>query len=224
MIQDTPFRMSDQVYQYLSDGIRTGRWKIGDKLPSEAELCRELDTSRTTVRGAIERLNGLGLAESIRGKGTFVRRPKPNEQVAEMLHMDGASRMDVFEFRKIIESESAALAAMRATAADVEALERTIQGMASGTTQREVASQDMEFHLLIATFSGNQVIKGVFEMMRPTYANMFMTNVAQLHKAGVLHHRRILLAIQSRDMKAARQLMLDHLEDTMRSVCQKLAD
>ena len=212
--------MSDTVYNYLSDGIRTGRWKIGDKLPSEAQLCRELDTSRTTVRGAIERLNGLGLAQSIRGKGTFVRRPKPNEHVAELLHMDGASRMDVFEFRKIIESESAALVAMRATAADVEALEKTILGMANGRSQKEVAKQDMEFHYLIASLSGNQIIKSVFEMLRPTYAGMFMTNVAQLHKAGVLHHRNILLAIQSRDMNAARQFMLEHLDDTMRSVCQ----
>ena len=211
-------RIADSVFQYLSDGITAGRWKAGDKLPSEAQLCQELDTSRTSVRGAIGRLTGLGLAQSIQGKGTFVCAP-PVEAVTESIHLRTANRLDVFEFRKIIESESAALAAIRATAADVRELEQSIAGMAAGRTQEEVAAQDLLFHYLIARTSGNSIILDVFEVMRDTYEHMFMTNVAHMDKAGVAHHRRILLAIQTRDMSAARQCMLAHLDDAMRSFC-----
>ena len=212
-------RLSDSVFDYLMNGIEAGRWSTGDKLPSEAQLCLELEASRSTVRSAIERLNGLGRVRSYRGKGTFVCDAVPRLPREAMLRVDGANRMDVFEFRKIIESESAALAAMRATATDAEALEQCILAMAEGRTLKEVAEQDLRFHQLIARCSGNAIIQAVFEVMRPAYADMFMTNVAQMHKAGVLYHRRILLAIQSRDMQAARQHMLDHVDDAMRAVC-----
>ena len=219
-VTNTPRRLSDQVYRYLSDGIRQGRWKAGSKLPSEAELCLQLDASRSTVRSAIERLNGVGLVRSHQGKGTFVCQEPPGGSVENTLHVNSANRIDVFEFRRIIESESAALAAMRATATDVEEIERSIAAMSRGESLCEVAEQDMWFHQLIARCSGNAIIQGVFEVMRPTYAEMFMVNVAYMHKAGVEHHRRILLAIQSRDMGYARRCMLDHIEDVMRAVCR----
>ena len=217
-MRQSPRKLSDSVYDYLADGINNGRWRTGDKLPSEAELCLELQASRSTVRSAIERLNGLGLVQSYQGKGTFVSNAVPREHAEAMLHINGASRMDVFEFRKIIESESAALAAMRATSADVEELEKSILAMAEGRTLREIAEQDMRFHQLIARCSGNRIIQGVFEVMYPTYAEMFMTNVAHMNKAGVMHHRKILLAIQSRSMESARKCMLEHIDDAMRAV------
>ena len=216
---NTPRRLSDNVFQYLSEGIGSGRWKTGDKLPSEAELCSELQASRSTVRSAIERLNGLGLVQSFQGKGTFVSNAVPREHAEAMLHIDGANRLDVFEFRKIIEGETAALAAMRATAADVAELEENIQAMADGESVEEVAGQDMRFHQLIARCSGNMIIQGVFEVMRPTYAEMFTVNIAHMHKTGLPHHRDILLAIQSRDMEAARRSMQEHIDFAMRAVC-----
>lgn len=218
--QQSSRRLSDNVYQYLTDGIREGRWKAGEKLPSEAELCSELETSRSTVRSALERLNGLGLVQSFQGKGTFVCAEIPHEPPRFSVRFDTSNRLDVFEFRRILESESAALAAMRATAADVEEIERSITSMADGQTMGEIAEQDLRFHHLIARCSGNAVIQGVFEVMRPIYAEMFMTNVSHMHKAGVQFHRRILLAIQSRDMQGSRQAMEEHIDDAMRAVCR----
>ena len=223
-MRQSPRRLSDSVYGYLVDGINSGRWRTGDKLPSEAELCLELNASRSTVRSAIERLNGLGLVQSFQGKGTFVSNAVPREHAEAMLHINGASRLDVFEFRKIIESQSAALAAMRATSADVKELEDCILGMAEGSTLREIADQDMRFHQLIARCSGNMIIQGMYEVMYPTYAEMFMTNVAHMHKHGVTQHRQILLAIQSRNMEEARRRMLEHIDDAMRAVCSDNQD
>lgn len=214
-----PKRLSDSVYQYLADGISAGRWRTGDKLPSEAELCQELDASRSTVRSAIERLNGLGLVQSFQGKGTFVSNLVPREHAEAVLHINGASRLDVFEFRKIIESESVALAAIRATAEDVAELEKSILAMAGADTLRDIAEHDMHFHQLIARCSGNMIIQGIYDVMRPTYAEMFMTNVTHMHKFGVTQHREILLAIQRRNMDAARRCMLEHIDDAMRAVC-----
>lgn len=119
-----------------------------------------------------------------------------------------------------MESESAALTAIRASSLDVQALEESIVGMEQATTDKKVAEYDMVFHALIAQATGNEVIQRVFQMMQETYSRMFEDNVSHLGKAGVEHHRRILLAVQTRDMNAARQNMLEHLDDTMRSLCK----
>ena len=215
----SPGRLSDSVYQYLADGISTGRWKTGDKLPSEAELCLELNASRSTVRSAIERLTGLGLVQSFQGKGTFVNNKVPREHAAAALRINSATRLDVFEFRKIIESESVALAAIRATAGDVEEIEKSITDMAEAETDRETAEYDLRFHQLIARCSGNMIIRGIFDVLKPTYVEMFMLNISHMKKTGLRYHRQILLAIQSRDMEEARRLMLEHIDEAMRAVC-----
>ncbi len=59
----------------LRDGILANRWKPGDLLPSESQLCREYGVSRGTVVRAIDVLLQEGLAQRRQGVGTFVSRP-----------------------------------------------------------------------------------------------------------------------------------------------------
>ena len=73
--------------------------------------------------------------------------------------------------------------------------------------------------LLIAKASGNELILGVFDMMRDTYLRMFRHNISYTRTIPIVQHRQILVAIQTRDMDGARRAMLEHLEDTMREVC-----
>lgn len=61
-----------QVYGALERGIRTGRWKRGDRLPSEAQLVRDFAASRITVGRAVRDLQLAGLVERYAGSGTFV--------------------------------------------------------------------------------------------------------------------------------------------------------
>lgn len=219
MVRRKASTVTDGVVDYLTDAISSGQWKPGDRIPSEAQLCTLLGVSRITVRSAIGQLAALGLVQSQQGKGTFVCSPSVSQSIP-LLPMQNADRLSVFEFRKIVESESAALTAIRASSLDVQALEESIVGMEQATTDKKVAECDMVFHALIAQATGNEVIQRVFQMMQETYSRMFEDNVTHLGKAGVEHHRRILLAIQTRDMNAARQNMLEHLDDTMRSLCK----
>ena len=75
MPQGRPSSVTQEVFRYLNDGIASGIWKPGDKLPSESELSAQLSASRISVRAAIGRLSGLGLVSSHQGKGTFVCQP-----------------------------------------------------------------------------------------------------------------------------------------------------
>ena len=207
----------DIVYEYLSQNIKSGFWKTGDKLPSEADLCSLLNVSRVSVRSALGRLSALGLVQSKQGKGTFVSTPS-GENGAPVLRFHDLDRLSLFEFRKIIERESAALAALRATSEDVLAMQDSIYKMEHGETEQEIAEQDLRFHALIAKATGNEIIQYVSRIAEEAYMRMFLENVAQLGSMGTSHHRQILLDIQVRDADAARQHMNAHLDETARLV------
>lgn len=65
-----------QIQQRLLERINSGDFKSGDPLPSEMELSDNLSISRMTARQALKSLCQLGVAYSLRGKGTFVSRNK----------------------------------------------------------------------------------------------------------------------------------------------------
>src|SRR6266852_8022723 len=63
-----------QVFERLSRDILAGKYKAGQKLPSEAALVRQFGTSRITVGRAVRELRDRGLVQRIAGSGTFVRK------------------------------------------------------------------------------------------------------------------------------------------------------
>lgn len=74
-----------QLRELLEADIRSGRLEVGGQLPSEAELCSDYDVSRTVVRQALMELSNEGLITRVKGKGSFVARPKVDEHLAQNL-------------------------------------------------------------------------------------------------------------------------------------------
>ncbi len=62
-----------QIKENIEEGIRTGKYPVGSKLPSENELCKIFNVSRITIRQALDLLENGGMTHSIHGKGTFVK-------------------------------------------------------------------------------------------------------------------------------------------------------
>jgi GntR family transcriptional regulator len=65
-----------QLQELLHQQIASGRFRVGDALPSEGELCRLFGVSRIVVRQALEVLEDDGEIDRVQGKGTFVAEPK----------------------------------------------------------------------------------------------------------------------------------------------------
>ena len=61
-----------QLENYLRDEISRGRWRPGDRVLSEEQLCKAFSVSRTTVRQAVGRLVTQGVLYHSKGRGTFV--------------------------------------------------------------------------------------------------------------------------------------------------------
>ncbi len=71
-----PLPLYQQVKKFVLDGIATGRYKPGDKIPSEHEFVAALGSSRLTVNRALRELADTGVLERQHGVGTFVAPPK----------------------------------------------------------------------------------------------------------------------------------------------------
>ncbi len=74
-----------QVIDALREWIRQGKWKTGDQLPGEHELCTTFDVSRPVIRQALRELTSEGLIRREKGKGTFVSGPKVKEGLVQRL-------------------------------------------------------------------------------------------------------------------------------------------
>ena len=73
-----------QLMQHFSDAIAQGKYKPGDKLPSESTMCREFGVSRTTVRQALQLLTQQDLIFSVHGRGSFVKMPSITSELTKI--------------------------------------------------------------------------------------------------------------------------------------------
>ncbi|MGD8282707.1 MAG: GntR family transcriptional regulator [Desulfobacterales bacterium] len=61
-----------QISAWIKELIQTGRYKVGEKLPSEVELSKMCGVNRNTLRQAISELTAVGILRKEKGTGTFV--------------------------------------------------------------------------------------------------------------------------------------------------------
>jgi GntR family transcriptional regulator len=75
-----------QLRKVLAEEIAAGRWEPGDRLPSEPDICKHFDVSRTTVRQALTELGAEGMIRRDRGRGTFVSMPRTSSWFLQSSH------------------------------------------------------------------------------------------------------------------------------------------
>jgi GntR family transcriptional regulator, histidine utilization repressor len=81
---NTPAPLYEKVKQFITDGIRSGEWEAGGRLPSEIDLVERLGVSRMTVHRALRELMAGGIIVRMQGVGTFVSSNKPQSTLIEM--------------------------------------------------------------------------------------------------------------------------------------------
>ena len=142
--------LMDTVAHRIEQLVRNGELKAGDRLPPEPGTRPGPSRKpRLTARSA-KGLMYLGLIKSRPGDGTYIQSSLSrvlNQHFQWMILLNEVKHLEIYELRKIIEPEVAALAAKRATRADIERLEAALDGMAQGRGNPEL------FHALIFSFT-----------------------------------------------------------------------
>lgn len=209
----------EAVQNQLKSLIRNNQLKPDEKLPTEDELCNQLNVSRTALREAIHSLVGEGLLKVRRGQGTFVSvlnsSTAINREVLYML-LSPENLMDIQEVRRILEPEIITHFVKNATDESFDELENLLNETEEcAKNGQNVFKMSWIFHRKIAKFAGQSalalILDVVYEMIREaerpiydTYFDPFM---------DIESHRYLLNILRKRDVILARNGILEHLQD-----------
>lgn len=211
-------QVGEQVFKQLKELLIEGEWKQGDKLPSENELADLFGVSRITVRQALQKLVALGLLETRLGEGSFVKKVEVENSLNELIptmYLEDHSMFTVFEFREIIDTESARLAAMRATDEDIKVLEDILGSMVDAKEKADLkafAKADLDFHVQIGKMTMNPLIIKTNSILQDILMISMTEVVERLGcEAGLYYHNKMLDAIRRHDAVLAMDLMREHI-------------
>lgn len=215
--------LSEQVAQQIASMISSGRWKDGDRLPSEGELCKMLHIGRSTLREALKSLAFVGMVRMRAGEGTYVAHGP--SKLLERIFTQGMltteqAVTDLCDTRILLETELAALAAQKATKREIGQLESLLKEMKSGANGPgdRFLNLDLEFHLTIADASKNRVMAQLLRTIR-LLLEEYIVKSLQLTDAPKLAyegHAKILKALRERNEGNSRAAMREHLRKFQR--------
>ncbi|WP_240516859.1 FadR/GntR family transcriptional regulator [Marivivens niveibacter] len=206
----------------LREQIKSGKFAIGTRLPSEAELTREHLVSRTVVREAIAALRADGLVEPRQGSGVYVLEPQA-EIPAPFTNIDStrlSSVIELLELRTAVEVEAAGLASQRCSPSQEEKIILCLRAVNEANSDRRPSTEaDFALHLAIAEATNNPRFPEFIQMIGPNSIprraldQSAPQEVPQSYIDRInAEHDQIVNAILGRDDNAARDAMRMHLK------------
>lgn len=217
-------RPSDQILEQVRELIRSGVLKPGQRLPSERVLCDRFRVGRGHVREALRKLEFYGLVKTRPQSGTVVEQigvKALDGLIANVIGISGPTDYKtLYEVRDVLEMQSARLAAKRASAASIEAIEAACeanrQAVASGGSGLD---EDAMFHVKVAEASGNILLRTLISLLAPEMIKVSRAfDTCRLGRAetALNEHRRIMAALRAHDPDAAAEAMADHITESRR--------
>jgi len=215
----TPRRNSSLALERLRTIVARLEREGSSQLPTERDLAEQIGVGRRAVRRALEVLEAEGRIWRRQGAGTFIG-AEPHHPERHLRRLPEMSNMlEVMEVRLRLEPALAQLAALRATAADVERMRALAAKVAAAddTDGREL--WDSALHRAIAAVAGNTLFLALFDVVDRVRQDETWRHLREALRTqeSVTHytsqHDEVLDAIERHDPKAAEQAMRQHLLD-----------
>ncbi|MHC9086307.1 FadR/GntR family transcriptional regulator [Luteimonas sp. RIT-PG2_3] len=213
-----------QVIHHLEASILKGAFPVDHRLPSERALAEQLSVSRATVREAITSLVSRGMLVRRQGDGTYAVEQSDHRMAEIWLDMAQQHPMlqgDLVEFRAMLESRTAELAARRHDAKDRVRLQEALDSVDAayaGSDRREQIRSDVAFHRAIADATHNPVFSYLMSSLLKLLHEHVQLSLAGLEPQSTTaqqlrqQHRALATAILARDAERARQVAGMHMD------------
>lgn len=224
-IQST--RVFEQVAVQIETRILRGELRSGDRLPTERELAEQFHVSRTAVREAMKILAQKGLVDMRPGRGTIVidgAHEAMQDSIGLVMKLklgEVGGSDNLVEVRGILETEIAALAAVRATDKEIAAMREAIATMDENLNNADAfIAADNRFHEALAQATQNALImiliNSIVNLLSEQRKQVFQVEGGP--QRGQIHHKRILDNVIRREPEAARAAMRSHLQQVREDV------
>lgn len=221
-------KLYELVAERVLEEVSQGRLRPGDTLPTERVLAEQYTVGRSSIREALRMLESGGVIESV-GRGTFVaaRNRNPlNQSLALLVAMHDGDVGELFEVRKILEVETAALAAERRTEEDMARMRSALEEMRRGMDSRDrYVGADIRFHLAVVAASGNRMashmMQAIREVMHRAFASIY--EIPGSPQRSSEQHAAIFEAVAAGRPDEARDRMREHILRVQREIGETLS-
>lgn len=212
-----------QIYNQILSEIESGSFKIGDKLPTERELCEQFGVSRAPIRQALSALELNGVIYSRQGEGVYVKNTQiASENSKAAILLESISPEDIVEARMNIEPLIVKFAAIRATDEEIEELRATIKQMEEETRAgKYVPETDEKLHTVIAKASHNdlfiRIMSAITTAMKQQEMWQFIRDRTftrpDYRDLNFEEHKLLIQAIEDHNEKEAVKIMKSHMQN-----------
>lgn len=207
--------------------ITDGTWPLNTQIPTESELAENLGVGRSTIREAVRSLVRMGMLETARGRGTFVRATSPVNTVLSQ-YLRAYPPENILELRQAVEVQTAGLAAQRRTPEQLAALEgalaaaERLAGTPAGDRPDRVPGR---FHRELVAAAANpllaEVYDGLLGALQQAVTDGRVRIAAGRTSVALREHRELLDAVRDRDVGAARAIALTHTDAEFETVTRR---
>ena len=223
-IADNTRSQTEVVIHGIKEMLVDGQLSPKSRLPIEKDLAQQLGVSRGSLREGIRALAALGIVETKQGDGTYVTALDPHSLLGPLRFLadtqQTANATDLLAVRRILESESAALAAKRLQDQDLQAMADLLSKVDEMLLDNEnpdleaILKADLDFHNMIARACGNPALSALVESLggRTQRARLWraISEQGAIEEAHA-DHKEIFLELQNREPDRARIRMAGHL-------------
>jgi DNA-binding FadR family transcriptional regulator len=213
-----PQRLYRQIAEQMRKGMLSGEFPVGTRLPAERELAIQLGVSRPSVREALIALEVEGWVEVRTGSGVYVLERGPRSPNATVPTAEWGP-LELIRARRVIEGETAALAATLAQPEHIAAMQQALLTMQDEAAQGKAPLDgDRDFHSAIVQASGNAVLVETIHGFWDARRGHLFTRLGGYFESprswrmALKEHQAILAAIQAKDAAGARAAMHAHMD------------
>jgi DNA-binding FadR family transcriptional regulator len=202
-------KLFEQVSVKIRNDIKEGKFKVGEKIPSEPALMELYTVGRSTVREAIKSLTLSGILTVQQGFGTKVN-AIPTEPFEQRLRSSDFEEIN--QVRALLEQEIVRLATQNRNKTDLERMSKALENRKLAIEKElrtACTNADIEFHLAIAHASGNHVLADLYESFTVIIRDFF----AKRAPSGITHfamshhlHQDLFHAIKEKNAELSRAI------------------
>ena len=210
--------VSHQVVERIITSIDGGEYKLGDKLPTENELCKRLQVGRSTIREAYSVLQTLEYIEVIHGKGVYVTKPliDKRQQLENWFEQNKYRLVDIMEVRLAIETVALKNAIRNITKNQIEQLQQIQDAYCAAIEENninQIAIYDEYFHAFLVNCSGNPLLislnESIAKALRAYRINAYSIAANKLHAIGP--HQEIVNSLQEGNLERVNEAISNHI-------------
>lgn len=208
----------DDIVESLRAMISEEGLSVGDKLPTERELCERFSASRNTVREAMRILKAYGLVDVRPKVGATIVDNRMSRALDlfsfNVMELNFDTFHDIQAFRSLLEVSSVDLVFDRVTPQDILDLRAVNDRLLSPASIEEAVKSDFEFHTRLVQVIGNKAMLDIYQIMQPVILRIMEVGKTRRTFETETHaeHEGVIVALEARDRIAYQYRLKTHLQ------------